>query len=82
MKDRNTVSADERRVGKVIACSDCLRTDRLDWSLFAIAPHRIGRNKFLDSQLYPPHPKDIAGPIAFDQTLVFLARTSRRGTGL
>ena len=84
VKQRNTVSVEERRVGEVIACSGCLRADRLDWSLFTVAPQRMGRNKFPDLQLYPhlsPHPKDIVGPVPFSQALVFLARTSGRGTG-
>ena len=84
VKERNTASVDERRVGEVIACSECLRTDRLDWSLFTIAPERVGRNEFPDLRLYPhlpPHPTDIIAPIPFNQDVICLSRTTGRSTG-
>lgn len=84
VRQQNTISVDERHVGNVIACSECLRTERLDWSLFTIAQERIGRNKFPDLQLYPhlpPHPRDVVDPTPFGQALTFLARTTGRATG-
>lgn len=78
----------KRLLGRVVCCSGCHATDRLDWALFSITPLRLGHNTFPAIDTYPfvpLHPKSISlpkeRPEMNRQRIVFIGRTSGRSRG-